>query len=297
MPKSGFVSIIGKPNVGKSTFLNAVLNEKIAITSSKPQTTRYLIEGIYHAQEGQIIFVDTPGIHEPKHPLGEKLVKLAKKSFSDMDSIIYMVNAVEPFDAVDASIIASFKGVNVPVFLVMNKLDLAHDLTRLEAHIEKYKALYDFHKVVAISAKNKIYTDQLIADLFDVLEEGVLYYPSDMKTTRSKRFLMAELIREKILNLTQQEVPHSVFVMIERIDRGPDDLLEVFASIVVEKKSQKGIIIGKEGALIKRIGRQARLELVPLLGEKLFLDLHVKVMPDWRFKTATLNQVFAGDFE
>ena len=297
MPKSGFVSIIGKPNVGKSTFLNAVLNEKIAITSSKPQTTRYRLEGIYHSDQGQIIFVDTPGIHEPKHPLGEKLVQIAKKSFADMDGILYMVNAVEPFDDIDASIIESFKALKTPVILVMNKLDLAHDLDRLEAHIAKYKARYDFHKVVAISAKDKIYTDQLIEDVFDLLDEGILYYPEAMKTTRSKRFLMAELIREKILNLTQQEVPHSVFVEIERIDRAEDNLLEVYANIVVEKKSQKGIIIGKGGALIKKIGRQARLELKPLLGEKLFLDLHVKVIPDWRFKTATLNQVFAGDFE
>jgi len=297
MAKSGFVAIIGKPNVGKSTFLNAVLGEKVAITSSKPQTTRYRLEGIYHSPRGQIIFVDTPGIHEPKHPLGEKLVAIAKKSFRDMDSIIYMVNAVEPFDDIDASIIESFKGVTAKIYLVLNKLDLAHDLDRLESHIAKYKARYDFHKTVAISAKDNIYTAQLVDDLFEGLDDGILYYPEAMKTNRSKRFLMAELIREKILNLTQQEIPHSVFVTIETIERGADDLLEIYASIVVEKASQKGIIIGKGGALIKKIGRQARLELVPLLGEKVFLDLHVKVIPDWRFKTQTLTQVFAGDFE
>lgn len=297
MPKSGFVSIIGKPNVGKSTFLNAVLNEKVAITSSKPQTTRYRLEGILHHALGQIIFVDTPGIHEPKHPLGEKLVQIAKESFKDMDGIIYMVNAVEPFDAVDQSIIDAFKGLSVPIFLVLNKLDLAHDLKRLETHIQKYKDAFDFHQVVAISALDKMYIENVIDDVFDVLHDGVLYYPEEMTTNRSKRFLMAELIREKILDLTEQEVPHSVFVEIEYIERGNDDLLEVHASIIVEKKSQKGIIIGKNGALIKKIGTRARHDLVPLLGEKLFLDLHVKVIADWRYKASTLKKVFSGDFE
>lgn len=294
---SGFVSIIGKPNVGKSTFLNAVIGEKVAITSSKPQTTRYRLEGIYHGEKGQIVFVDTPGIHEAKHVLGQKMVQEATSSLQDMDLILYMISAVSPFEEDDMHILKMLKHLKVPVIMVVNKLDLVKDFKRLETHIEKYKAVLDFELVVAISAKTKKHLNELLEDILKRLKEGPAFYPSNMSTNRSKKFLMAELIREKILHLTHQEIPHSVFVNIETITRDDDNLLVVHANIMVERASQKKIIIGKNGELIKRIGTRARLELKPLLNEKLFLDLHVKVSPDWRKKSQIIDTLYSGDFE
>ena len=295
--KSGFVAIIGEPNVGKSTFLNAVLGEKIAITSPKPQTTRYRLDGIYHSEAGQIVFVDTPGIHAPQSQLAKKMVDVAMKSLADVDLILYMVSAVEPISEIDERIIKRLKEIKTPCFLVLNKVDKATDIPRLETLVSGYKALHTFDQVVAVSALRKTFIKVLIEDIFKVLDEGEAFYPSDMKTNRSKRFLMAELIREKILHFTQQEVPHSTYVTIENIEYDNQDLLEVRAHIYVEKDSQKKIIIGKEGQLIKRIGTLARKELVPLLGEKIFLDLHVKVEPKWRQNIQAVDRLFQGDFE
>lgn len=297
MYHSGFVSIIGKPNVGKSTFLNAVIGEKVAITSSKPQTTRYRLEGIYHSEKGQIVFVDTPGIHQAKHVLAEKMVKEAYSSLKDMDVVLYMISAVSPFDEEDQMILSALKKLHVPVIMVVNKLDIVKDFKRLETHIEKFKSAMDFELVVAISAKTKKHLNELIEDILLRLKEGPAFYPSNMSTNRSKKFLMAELIREKILHLTHQEVPHSVFVNIETITRDDDNLLVVHANIMVERATQKKIIIGKNGELIKRIGTRARLELKPLLNEKLFLDLHVKVSKDWRKKNHIVDTLYSGDFE
>jgi GTP-binding protein Era len=297
MFKSGFVAIIGEPNVGKSTFLNAVIGEKVAITSSKPQTTRYRVDGIYHSDAGQIVFVDTPGIHAPKSALAKRMVDVAMQSLHDVDLILYLVSAVEPITEVDERIIERLKTIDTPVFLVLNKIDKAADMIRLEALVEKYKALHDFDLVVSISALQKTFLKALIDDIFNVLDEGEAFYPKEVKTNRSKRFLMAELIREKILQFTQQEVPHSSYVSIENIAYDDQDLLEVRAHIVVERDTQKKIIIGKDGLLIKRIGTLARRELVPLLGEKIFLDLHVKVDPKWRQNVQTVDRLFQGDFE
>jgi len=297
MFRSGFVSIIGKPNVGKSTFLNTVIGEKVAITSSKPQTTRYRLEGIYHSSAGQIVFVDTPGIHKAKHVLGQKMVKEALTSLQDMDLVLYMISAVSPFDEEDQMILDALKHLKVPVIMVVNKLDLVKDFKRLETHIDKFKQGMNFELVGAISAKNRTYLDQLLEDILSRLNEGPAFYPSNMSTNRSKKFLMAELIREKILHLTHQEVPHSVYVSIESITRDDDNLLVVHANIMVERSSQKKIIIGQNGELIKRIGTRARLELKPLLNEKLFLDLHVKVSKDWRKKNHVVDTIYSGDFE
>ncbi len=297
MFKSGFVAIIGEPNVGKSTFLNAVIGEKIAITSSKPQTTRYRLDGIYHGEEGQIVFVDTPGIHAPQSALAKKMVDVAMQSLHDVDLILYLVSAVEPIHEIDERIIARLKTIKTPVFLVLNKLDKASDMVRLETLVNKYKALHDFDLVVAISALQKTFLQALISDIFKVLPEGEAFYPKDIKTNRSKRFMMAELIREKILHFTQQEVPHSTYVSIENIEYDDQDLLEVRANIIVERDTQKKIIIGKDGQLIKRIGTLARKELIPLLGEKLFLDLHVKVETKWRQNAQAVDRLFQGDFE
>ncbi len=297
MFKSGFVAIIGEPNVGKSTFLNAVMGEKIAITSSKPQTTRYRLDGIYHSEAGQIVFVDTPGIHAPQSALAKKMVDVAMQSLHDVDLILYLVSAVEPITEIDERIITRLKTIQTPVFLVLNKIDKATNIPRLETLVEGYKALHTFDQIVAISALKKTFIHVLIEDIFKVLEEGDAFYPKDMKTNRSKRFLMAELIREKILQFTQQEVPHSSYVSIENIEYDDTDLLEVRANIIVERDTQKKIIIGKDGQLIKRIGTLARKELIPLLGEKLFLDLHVKVEAKWRQNTQAIDRLFQGDFE
>ncbi len=297
MFKSGFVAIIGEPNVGKSTFLNAVIGEKIAITSSKPQTTRYRLDGIYHSEAGQIVFVDTPGIHAPQSALAKKMVDVAMQSLHDVDLILYLVSAVEPITEIDERIIQRLKTINTPVFLVLNKIDKATNIPRLETLVEGYKALHTFDQIVAISALKKTFINVLIEDIFKVLDEGEAFYPKDIKTNRSKRFLMAELIREKILQFTQQEVPHSSYVSIENIEYDDTDLLEVRANIIVERDTQKKIIIGKDGQLIKRIGTLARKELIPLLGEKLFLDLHVKVEAKWRQNTQAIDRLFQGDFE
>lgn len=297
MFKSGFVAIIGEPNVGKSTFLNAVIGEKIAITSSKPQTTRYRLDGIYHSEAGQIVFVDTPGIHAPQSALAKKMVDVAMQSLHDVDLILYLVSAVEPITEIDERIIQRLKTIKTPVFLVLNKIDKATNIPRLETLVEGYKALHTFDQIVAISALKKTFINVLIEDIFKVLDEGEAFYPKDIKTNRSKRFLMAELIREKILQFTQQEVPHSSYVSIENIEYDDTDLLEVRANIIVERDTQKKIIIGKDGQLIKRIGTLARKELIPLLGEKLFLDLHVKVEAKWRQNTQAIDRLFQGDFE
>lgn len=297
MFKSGFVAIIGEPNVGKSTFLNAVIGEKIAITSSKPQTTRYRLDGIYHSEAGQIVFVDTPGIHAPQSALAKKMVDVAMQSLHDVDLILYLVSAVEPITEIDERIIQRLKTIQTPVFLVLNKIDKATNIPRLETLVEGYKALHTFDQIVAISALKKTFINVLIEDIFKVLDEGEAFYPKDIKTNRSKRFLMAELIREKILQFTQQEVPHSSYVSIENIEYDDTDLLEVRANIIVERDTQKKIIIGKDGQLIKRIGTLARKELIPLLGEKLFLDLHVKVEAKWRQNTQAIDRLFQGDFE
>lgn len=297
MFKSGFVAIIGEPNVGKSTLLNALLGEKVAITSAKPQTTRYRLDGIYHSDQGQIVFVDTPGIHAPQSVLAKKMVEIAMQSLHDVDVILYLVSAVEPITAMDERIIQRLKTIPTPVYLVLNKLDKATDMGRLETLVNQYKALHTFDLVVAISALKKQFLNALITDILKTLPEGEAFYPPTMKTNRSKRFFMAELIREKILHFTQQEVPHSTYVEIENIAYDADDLLEVRAQIIVERASQKKIIIGKDGQLIKRIGTLARKELIPLLGEKLFLDLHVKVEAKWRQDPPAVDRLFQGDFE
>jgi GTPase len=287
--KSGFVSIVGRPNVGKSTFLNRVIGQKIAIMSDKPQTTRNKIQGVYTTDDAQIIFIDTPGMHKPKHKLGDFMMKVALNALKEVDLILFMINAEEGFGRGDAFIIEQLKEVNTPVFLVINKIDKVHpdDLLPL---IDQYKDLYPFAEIIPISALQGNNIETLVEQIKKYLPEGPQYYPPDQITDHPERFIIAELIREKALHLTREEVPHSIAVVVETIERREDsDTVYVGAVIIVERDSQKGIIIGKQGRMLKEIGQRARVDIEALLGSKVFLELWVKVQKDWRNRLAQLR--------
>jgi GTP-binding protein Era len=287
--KSGFVSIVGRPNVGKSTFLNRVIGQKIAIMSDKPHTTRNKIQGVYTTDDAQIIFIDTPGMHKPKHKLGDFMMKVALNALREVDLILFMINAEEGFGRGDAFIIDRLKEVNTPVFLVINKIDKVHpnDLLPL---IDQYKNLYPFAEIIPISALQGNNIETLVEQIKKYLPEGPQYYPPDQITDHPERFIIAELIREKALHLTREEVPHSIAVVVETIERREDsDTVYVGAVIIVERDSQKGIIIGKKGRMLKEIGQRARMDIEALLGSKVFLELWVKVQKDWRNRLAQLR--------
>jgi GTP-binding protein Era len=286
MFKSGFVTIIGRPNVGKSTFLNKVLGKKITITSDKPQTTRNNISGILTRDTSQIIFIDTPGIHKPKHKLGEFMTQEAINTLRSVDLIIMMIDGNETFGTGDQFIIDKLANVKVPVYLVVNKADLTKDISKLKWNIDKFKASYNFKGIFSISAERGDNVDLLLGDIESELEEGPKYYPDDQITDHPEKFIISELVREKVLRLTREEIPHSVMCLIEYMeyDKVNPRLINIHASIIVERDSQKGIIIGKGGAMIKEIGTLARKDILYLLGNKVFLDLHCKVVKDWRNK-------------
>lgn len=291
MFRSGFVTVIGRPNAGKSTFVNKVLGQKIAITSDKPQTTRNNISGIYTTEESQIIFIDTPGIHKPHHKLGEFMTKEAINTLKSVDLIMFMVDSTKSFGKGDQFIIEELKKVKVPVFLILNKADLIEDIVQLKENVDLYKEAYNFKGIFSISAKRGDNVDKILEDITNELEEGPKYYPEDQKTDHPERFIISELIREKVLRLTKEEVPHSVMCVIDYIkyDDVNTNLLNIHASIIVERPSQKGIIIGKGGSMIKNIGTMARKDILHLLGTKVYLDLHCKVEKDWRNKDAQLR--------
>lgn len=286
--KSGFITIIGRPNVGKSTFLNQVVGQKIAIMSDKPQTTRNKIQGVLTEKDAQMIFIDTPGIHKPKHKLGNFMTKVAINTLNEVDLVLFMVNAEESFGKGEQFILEKLKGVKTPVFLVINKIDLIHPDELIKV-IEQYKDQYDFREIVPISALQGNNVDRLLTVIKEYLPEGPQYYPPDQVTDHPERFIIAELIREKVLHLTREEVPHSVAVIIEKISE-ENQLLHIMAAIIVERPSQKGIIIGKQGAMLKEIGIRARLDIEHLLGSKVFLELWVKVEKDWRNRSTMLRE-------
>ncbi|MDX8359551.1 GTPase Era [Cytobacillus sp. IB215316] len=281
---SGFVSIIGRPNVGKSTFLNHVIGQKIAIMSDKPQTTRNKIQGVYTEDHSQIIFIDTPGIHKPKHKLGDFMMKVAQDTLREVDIVLFMVNAVEGIGRGDEYIIERLQAVNTPVFLVVNKIDEIHpdDLLPL---IKQYETKYAFKEIVPISALQGSNVETLLDQIKKYLPEGPQYYPEDQVTDHPERFIIAELIREKALHLTREEIPHSIAVVIDGIQRRENNnAIYISATIIVERSSQKGIVIGKQGKMLKEIGKRARHDIETLLGTKVFLELWVKVQKDWRNK-------------
>ncbi|WP_100406761.1 GTPase Era [Bacillus solitudinis] len=287
--KSGFVSIIGRPNVGKSTLLNHVVGQKIAIMSDKPQTTRNKIQGVYTTNESQIIFIDTPGIHKPKHKLGDFMMKVAQNTLRGVDLVLYVIEAGEGFGPGEEFIIERLKETSTPVFLVINKIDKVHpdDLLGI---IETYRTKYDFKEVIPISALNGNNVPTLLEQILQYLEEGPQYYPSDQVTDHPERFVVTELIREKVLHLTREEIPHSVAVVIEQMkQRERSETVYIGATIIVERSSQKGIIIGKQGSMLKEVGKLARIDIETLLGSKVFLELWVKVQKDWRNKPTHLR--------
>ncbi|MBS2969736.1 GTPase Era [Metabacillus sp. KIGAM252] len=286
--KSGFVSIIGRPNVGKSTFLNRVIGQKIAIMSDKPQTTRNKIQGVLTTDDSQTIFIDTPGIHKPKHKLGDFMMKVAQNTLREVDIIMFMINAEEGYGRGDEFIIEKLKEVKTPVFLVINKIDQLHP-DQLFPLIEKYKALYPFKEVVPISALQGNNVETLLEQIKKYLPEGPQYYPADQVTDHPERFIISELVREKVLHLTREEIPHSVAVVIDAIERREENAsVYVAATVIVERDSQKGIVIGKQGKMLKEVGQRARVDIEALLGSKVFLELWVKVQKDWRNK---MNQL------
>ncbi|MDR4163880.1 GTPase Era [Bacillus paranthracis] len=288
--KSGFVSIIGRPNVGKSTFLNRIIGQKIAIMSDKPQTTRNKIQGVYTENDSQVIFIDTPGIHKPKHKLGDFMVKMAQTTLKEVDIVLFMVNAVEGFGRGEEFIIEKLKETKQPVFLVINKIDQVHPEQLLEL-IDQYRKLHDFAEIVPISALDGNNVEALIGTIKKYLPEGPQYYPDNQVTDHPERFIIAELIREKVLHLTREEVPHSVAVVIDAIQKREGGAVYINATIVVERPSQKGIIIGKQGKMLKEVGKRARFDIEALLGSKVFLEVWVKVQKDWRNKMSQLRDL------
>ncbi|KKB33380.1 GTPase Era [Bacillus thermotolerans] len=287
--KSGFISIIGRPNVGKSTFLNRVIGQKIAIMSDKPQTTRNKVQGVYTKENAQMIFIDTPGIHKPKHKLGDFMMKVAVNTLKEVDLVLFMVNAEEGYGRGDEFIIEKLKGVKTPVFLVINKIDRIHPDQLIEL-IDQYKDLHPFAEVVPISALEGNNVERLLDQIEGNLPEGPQYYPADQVTDHPERFIITELIREKVLHLTREEVPHSIAVVMDKMERrGDKDIIDVMATIIVERDSQKGIIIGKRGALLKEIGKRSRQDIENLLGSQVYLELWVKVQKDWRNKLSNLR--------
>lgn len=288
--KSGFISIIGRPNVGKSTFLNRVIGQKIAIMSDKPQTTRNKIQGVLTHDDAQMIFIDTPGIHKPKHRLGDFMMKVAQNTLKEVDLILFMVNAEEGFGRGEEFILEKFQTINTPVFLVINKIDRIHP-DELLAIIESYKEKYAFQQVVPISALEGNNVERLLSQIKAVLPEGPQYYPADQVTDHPERFIITELIREKALHLTREEIPHSLAVVLDKMERqGNKDIIHVMATIIVERDSQKGIVIGKQGSMLKEIGKRARVDIENLLGSKVFLELWVKVQKDWRNRMSQLRE-------
>jgi GTP-binding protein Era len=288
--KSGFVSIIGRPNVGKSTLLNQVVGQKVAIMSDKPQTTRNKIHGVYTTENSQIVFLDTPGIHKPQSKLGDYMMKVAESTFREVDAILFLVDVVEGIGGGDRYIIDQLHEVKTPVILVLNKIDQVHPETLLPV-IEKYSKLYNFAEIIPISARNGNNVTTLLEQTMKYLSEGPQYYPADQITDHPEQFVCAELIREKILHLTREEIPHSIAVAIEDMKVEPNGVVHISAIIFVERDSQKGIIIGKKGDLLKEIGKRARHDIESLLGSKTFLELWVKVQKDWRNHERVLREL------
>ena len=293
--KSGFVSFIGRPNVGKSTLLNSILNKKEVITSNKPHTTRNLIQGIYNEDDTQIIFVDTPGIHKAHNKLGRALNKQAYFTINDVDIIIMVVDITEKVGSGDKFVIDILKNIeNKPVFLVINKID---KLPREEilSKIEEYMSLYNFTEVIPVSARKKDNIDRLIEVIKKYLPDNIKYFDSDTVTNSSPEFIISELIREKVLELTDEEVPHSVTCIVDELYE-EEKIINIGASIIVDRENLKKIIIGKNGNMIKEIGIRARKDIEEYFGKQVYLDLFVKVIPKWRDKEKFLNMIGYKDF-
>ncbi len=293
--KSGFVSFIGRPNVGKSTLLNNILGKRVAITSDKPQTTRNMIQGIYNEKDTQIVFVDTPGIHKPKNKLGRVLNKQAYFTINDVDIVIMVVDISEKIGAGDSFVIDILKNIDdKPVFLVINKIDKVPREEILKK-IDEYQKLYEFTEIIPVSARKKDNIDRLIEVIKKYLPDNILYYDENTFTNSSDDFVISEFIREKVLDLTDEEVPHSVTCVLDDISE-ENNILYINASIIVDRENLKKIIIGKNGNMIKEIGTRARKDIEEYFNKKVYLDLFVKVVDKWRDKEKFLNTIGYKDF-
>ncbi len=287
--KSGFTAIIGRPNVGKSTLLNKVLGQKIVIATDKAQTTRKRIKGIYTTPEGQIVFIDTPGVHKPLNKLGEFLLDEAKVAVPDADVILFLVDGSEPAGKGDRWIAQNILETEIPVIIVMNKVDKLKKPEKVEENLISYKTLFDKNlPVVKISAKTGRNIDTLISNIFKKLPDGELLYPEDVVTEETMRSVTEEIVREKILLNTSDEIPHSVAVKVEQYQE-EEEIDRIRATIFCETRSQKGILIGKNGSMLKKIGTEARQDLEKIIEKKVFLGLEVKVEKDWRKKENSLK--------
>lgn len=291
---SGFIAVIGRPNVGKSTLINSLIGQKIAIMSDKPQTTRNRILCILTQPDAQIVFLDTPGIHKPKHKLGQYMVKAAEGTLKEVDVIFFVVDVTERMGSGEYYILERLQSTMRPVILVANKLDLIEKEQVLPI-ISHYTEKYPFAGVVPISARDETNLDRLLMEAKKHLPEGPQYYPEDMVTDQPERLIVAELVREKALQLTRDEVPHAIAVDIDEMTTRPNDDIYVRATLYVERDSQKGIIIGNHGSMLKQIGELARKDIQMLLGAKVFLDLWVKVKKDWRNRDNVLRSFGFGD--
>ena len=280
--KSGFVTLIGRPNVGKSTLMNHLIGQKIAITSDKPQTTRNRIQTVYTDDRGQIVFLDTPGIHKAKNKLGEYMVNVAEHTLKEVDVVLWLVEPTTFIGAGERHIAEQLSKVNTPVILVINKIDTVKVQEEILTFIAAYKDVCDFAEIVPLSALKDKNTDVLLEQIFKYLPYGPQFYDEDTVTDQPMRQIAAELIREKALRLLDDEIPHGIAVVIEQMKERPNGIIDIEASIVCERESHKGIIIGKGGAMLKKIGSNARFELERMLDSKVNLKLWVKVKKDWR---------------
>ncbi len=293
--RSGFVSLIGRPNVGKSTLINSMVGKKVAITTSKPQTTRNIIQGIYNDEDTQIVFLDTPGIHKPNHKLGEVLNKQAYYSIEDADVILFLVDASVPFGKGDLFVLEKLKGISKPVFLVLNKID---KLTKEEImkKILEYKDVFSFQEIIPVSASQKKNIQELLSTLKGYLPDTFRYYGENEVTNRSLEFMMAEIVREKVMDMTEEEVPHSLTCITNAVEVGKTSYT-IYIDIIVDRDSLKKIIIGAKGTKIKEIGIRSRKELEELLKKNVYLELRVKTVKDWRDKEKYLEEYGFHDFE
>lgn len=290
MFKSGFVTVIGRPNVGKSTLLNYIMGEKLSIVSSKPQTTRNNIQTILTKENFQMVFVDTPGIHKPRHKLGEYMVKMAKDTFKEVDEVLFLTTPEIEIGKGDQLILEELRNLDIPVFLIVNKIDENSD-DRIAQTIKNYSEYFNFTEVIPISAAKGKNIDTLLKIMEDYLKEGPKYYPDDMITDQQERFIVAETIREKALRLLSQEVPHGIAIEIILMKKDEKDIYNIEATILCEKDSHKGIIIGKGGEMLKKISTYARQDLEKILGTKVYLKLWVKVKKEWRDNSSMLKEL------
>ena len=280
--KSGFATLIGRPNVGKSTLMNHLIGQKIAITSNKPQTTRNRIQTVYTSKKGQIVFLDTPGIHKAKNKLGEYMVNVAEQTLKEVDVVLWLVEPTSFIGKGELHIAEQLKKANVPVILIMNKIDMVAK-EKLPEYMENYRKIYDFEEVIPVCALRGVNMEKVISAIFRFLPYGPKFYDDETITDQPQRQIVAEMIREKALRCLDEEIPHGIAVVIDRMkERSDGKMIDIDATIICEKDSHKGIIIGKGGAMLRRIGSQARMEIEKMMEMKVNLQLWVKVKKDWR---------------